>query len=240
MLMFPDLSTRQLGSEVMDNPELDRESHIAALKGLSRLNWISHSARILWQPIRQLARSQASTPLRVLDIATGSGDIPIALGQRAAKENIPLHLTAIDVSPRALEFAACRATAANVDIDFRQGDVRRDHFGTGFDVVICSLFLHHLEREHAVDLLQQMAVATNHLLLVNDLRRCQMGYFLAYTAGRLFTRSRVVHVDGPLSVKAAFTMAEVEQMAKQAGLSSARIGRRWPCRYLLQWDKGFA
>ena len=56
-------------------------------------------------------------------------------------------------------------------------------------------------------------------------------------AGHLLTRSPVVRVDAVRSVRAAFTMAEVQAMSLVAGLNGATISRRWPCRYLLAWRR---
>jgi hypothetical protein len=102
---------------------------------------------------------------------------------------------------------------------------------------MCSLFLHHLSDGDARDLLGKMAQATTRLVLVNDLRRTQLGYALAWWGGRLITRSPIVHVDGPLSVAAAFTTAEALAMAEQSGLGGATIAHRWPQRFLLRWER---
>jgi hypothetical protein len=82
-----------------------------------------------------------------------------------------------------------------------------------------------------------MAAATRHLLVVNDLRRCCSGLFLAHAAGRLLTRSGVVHTDGPRSVRAAFKPAEMRTLAHRAGLTHATVSHRWPCRLSCVWWK---
>jgi hypothetical protein len=102
---------------------------------------------------------------------------------------------------------------------------------------VCSLFLHHLARGQAIELLRKMADAAEHVAVVNDLRRCPIGLVAAEAACRLMTTSPVVHNDGPQSVRAAFTTKEARQLAKEAGLEGVRIVRRWPFRYLLTWRK---
>ena len=107
----------------------------------------------------------------------------------------------------------------------------------GYDVLISSLFYHHLSEEQVVLLLEKMAAATKHLLIVNDLRRCYAGLLLAHVACRLLTRSRVVHTDGPRSVRAAFTSEEMQVLARRAGLNDTYVAHRWPCRFLCTWRK---
>jgi hypothetical protein len=94
-----------------------------------------------------------------------------------------------------------------------------------------------LSEDQVVSLLERMAAATKHLLIVNDLRRCSAGLLLAHFACRLLTRSRVVHADGPRSVCAAFTSGEMQALAQRAGLIDARVTYRWPFRFLCTWHK---
>jgi hypothetical protein len=102
---------------------------------------------------------------------------------------------------------------------------------------MCTLFLHHLVQEDAEQLLRRMAKAARRCVLVDDLVRGRTGYFLAWAGARLLTSSRIVHVDGPLSVRSAFTLPEVRALAEKAGLHGARFRRHWPQRFLLSWRK---
>src|SRR5262249_1666656 len=105
------------------------------------------------------------------------------------------------------------------------------------DILLCSLFLHHLEESQAIDLLKRMATATGRMILINDLVRGPFGFSLAYVGTRVLSRSPIVHADGPQSVAAAFTVQEMRQLAERAGLEHATVARRWPFRMLLEWNK---
>ncbi len=255
MLLYPSLAHRVVEPELMDDPNLDPKEHRRALKGLARINRLSDSGRIVWAPVVELAKSLGGRRLRVLDIATGSGDVPLSLARRARRWGLSLDVLGVDISPRAVEFAQGRTTSKkNVQPDknanardvgspcsgsvrFETLDVFAEPLPQGYDVVMCSLFLHHLSRSQAVELLRKMADAAGHLLVVNDLERSRMGLLAAESVCRLTTTSRVVHVDGPRSVRAAFTVAEAEALARETGLEGARLVRRWPFRYLLTWRK---
>ena len=106
---------------------------------------------------------------------------------------------------------------------------------TGYDVVSCSLFLHHLEESDAILLLNRMATAARRLVLIDDLIRSRWGYLLALVGCHLLSGSHVVHVDGPTSVAAAFTPSEVLRLAERAGLQGATLTRHWPQRFFLTW-----
>jgi SAM-dependent methyltransferase len=221
----------------MDQPGLGSDEHQQALAGLARLNWLSGSDRILWRPLRKLAQSRAGQSVRVLDLACGSGDVTIALANRFSRERCRMEFAGCDVSEVALSAARLRAKESGERIEFFQADLLRADLPEGFDAVICSLFLHHLDDGDAEHLLRRMGRAAERLVLVNDLVRSRQGYLLAWLASRLLTRSPIVRVDGPLSVEGAFTPAEVAAMATRAGLTAATISTHWPPRFLLQWWK---
>lgn len=237
MPTFHVARTREREPEIMDDPALDARRHVTALRALTRINRLSASAGILWKPIKRLARELNLKRLRVLDIATGAGDLPLGLWHKAKRSGLEFELTGVDISARALEFARERAERAGAPIEFRELDVLSGELPDGFDVICTSLFLHHLDDEQAPRLLGKMAAAAGRLVLVNDLLRETRGLLLAHLASRLFTWSDVVQTDGPLSVRAAFTMPEVQSMAESLGLHGATLSRRWPCRFLLAWKK---
>ena len=219
----------------MDQPGLDPGRVSQALEGLTRINALSFSTAALWREIRAEVPADSSALLSLLDVATGAGDIPIGLLRRAHRAGIPLAVEACDKNPAMVALAAERAARAGCAIRFFVQDVCGDLPTRRYDVVTCSLFLHHLTDEAALLLLQRLAAATGRLLLVSDLDRSLGGWLLARTATRLLTRSRIVHADGPRSVENAFSMAEIDTLVAQAGLPGARLRRQWPQRWLLSW-----
>jgi 2-polyprenyl-3-methyl-5-hydroxy-6-metoxy-1,4-benzoquinol methylase len=236
-LMLNRLRHRQRRPEMMDQPELDPRAHRAALRGLERINFWSNSARILWKPIRILAREFSSRPLRLLDIATGAGDVPLRLWRRAQRAGMPLDVAGCDISPVSIEFARKRAEECQVPATFFTADVCRDELPGDYDVITSSLFLHHLDAEEAVLLLRGLARVARRLVLVSDLNRSRAGYLLAWMGTRLLSLSRVVHTDGPRSVEGAYTIPEAQALAERAGLTEASVEPRWPCRWLLVWRR---
>jgi 2-polyprenyl-3-methyl-5-hydroxy-6-metoxy-1,4-benzoquinol methylase len=220
----------------MDEPGLDAELHHGALRGLGRINFWSGSAGTVWPALHELARKSPGRPVRVLDVATGAGDVPIRLWHRARAAGVGLDISGCDVSPTAVRFAQRQAEVRKADVHFFTWNALVDSLPSGYDAVISSLFLHHLDEEQAVGFLRGMAAAARRCVLVNDLVRGRAGYLLAWLGTRIFSRSHVVHVDGPRSVAAAFTPAEARQLAERAGLPAARVTSHWPCRFLLRWD----
>ncbi|NUQ66445.1 MAG: methyltransferase domain-containing protein [Pirellulales bacterium] len=220
--------------EIMDDPSLDRDRHRHALLGIARLNRVSRAVASLWRPISQLPDGHA---LRILDVATGSGDVPLGLWRRARRAGRTLEICGIDVSPFAVQCARDRAEKAEAAIRFEVLDALNEVLPGGFDVVCCSLFLHQLGRDEVVLLLRKMRDCARQVVLVSDLVRTRRGLLLAHVASRLFTSSDVVRVDGPRSVRAAFTIREFHRLVRKAGLEGAVLSPVWPCRMLLSWRR---
>lgn len=229
---------RQREPELMDQPGLSEEEHCRALAGLRRINWWSRSDAIVWPAIVELAGKRAGKSLQILDIASGGGDIALSIAARAERAGIPVEVDGCDISPFAVRYATQQAAQRGLkQVRFFECDVLSESLDKQYDVVMCSLFLHHLDEEPAQQLLEIMARSTRELILVNDLRRSRLGYSLAWSACRILTRSPVVHTDGPLSVAGAFTEAEVTALAEQAGLTGFQITPHWPQRWLLKWSR---
>lgn len=228
---------RRRNPELMDDPALDEREHLLALRGLERLNAASGAVPQIWSAIRPLYETAPSVSL--LDIATGSGDVPLSLAKLAATEGRTLHISGTDVSPRAVALCRKRASDAGISAHFFEFDALSAELlqaNERFDVVTANLFTHHLDPPDVIALLERMSACAHKLVIVNDLERSWLNYAQVIVATRLLSTSPVVHYDGPTSVRAAYTVAEFKQMGEAAGLRNCRVEKRFPCRLLFTWS----
>jgi SAM-dependent methyltransferase len=244
MLSLPPLADRP--PELMDDPALDQAAHDQALTALARINWISGTASQLGRRVIRLletVRSPHHSPVRVIDIACGGGDLTAAVARYLGRWlHQPVEVVGIDISERAVGWARQRhaGRSGSATISFTHADIVGDGCPP-CDIAVHSLFLHHLDDDAAIELLRGMAAAATVGGVFSDLLRSQLGLLLAHAGTTLLARSRVARVDGPLSVKAARTAAEYRQLLDAAGLSQAQIDRTWPERVCVSWtrvDKG--
>lgn len=225
---------RRLRAERMDDPTLDPHPHRRALDGLARLNWFSRASAGLWRGVEGLL-ADASNPASVLDVACGGGDVSRGLARRALRAGRPLEVLGVDVSPTAVAHARAK-TGSEEPVEYEALDV----LSAGLprrEIVVCSLFLHHLSEEEAVALLRSMAESASVGVVVSDLRRGWVGHALALAATRLLTRSPIVWTDGPRSVEGAFTIDEFTGLAGRAGMEGIAVRPAWPQRFVAVWRK---
>lgn len=230
---LPGLSVRNRRAEIMDDPALEPARHLKALDALERVNRVSLTSLRVWNEISALARTGVR-PVRVLDVACGGGDVLADLELRARREGVEVELHGCDRSATALRRARTRVGG---ECRLHQIDVLSARAPGRYDLVTTSLFLHHLSEESAVALLRGMAGAAGRVLLVQDLRRTLAGYVLAWIGLHTLTRSDVARADGLVSVRAAFSLQEVAELARAAGLTDAVTRRCWPQRFLLRWRR---
>jgi SAM-dependent methyltransferase len=227
-----------LEPEMMDQPDLDVRRHVHALDALGRANAVSRTAAALWPSIRAAALDTAPGPLRVLDIASGGGHLLLSLARRAARERMGIDWLGWDLSPVAIDYARTLASRRGVEgVRFERADALHDPIPAGIEVVLCTLFLHHLTESDAVALLRRMREAARHAVVVSDLRRTRLGAAFTWAGCRMLSRSEVFRVDGMRSVAAAFSTDEARSLAAAAGLSGEQVVQVWPQRWLLTWRK---
>ena len=219
---FPLRPVRTHEEEWMDLPGQDPALLAECLDDLRRVNrWIG-GARLSIHALEGLTKDLApGASLAVVDLATGSADIPRAVAAWAGRRGLRARLLATDLSPKILGLAA-RGTPPGVE--FVVADARRLPFDEGsFDIATCSLVLHHLEPDDAVLMLKEMRRVARRGVVVNDLVRSWVGYLGARLVARTMSKSPLFRHDAPLSVRRAYTKDEMATLAARAGLGPVRF-----------------
>ena len=156
----------------------------------------------------------------------------------ARRRGIAFDAHGCDLSELAVGHAQAAAERADIGTaKFYQLNVLADPLPTDYDAIYSTLFLHHLEEADGAKLLERMAAATRQVVMIDDLVRTRLGFLLVWAGSYLLTTSPVVHVDGPLSVRAALSLEEARKLIEQAGLRGAKFRRHWPERFLMTWRK---
>ena len=155
--------------------------------------------------------------IRVLDLATGSGDIPRLVVDYARMVGATITVDAIDRQSSTLEIA--RGLSADYpEISFLEGNVLSfGEDGPPYELVLCSLALHHFEDDAAVRLLRRCRELSNRFVLVSDLRRGLLATVGVYVLTALVFRESMTRIDARLSAERAFSYSEFRSLAVRAG-----------------------
>jgi len=219
----------------MDSGGLSDSELTKTLDGLSLVNSITMSLRIIWPDVVATARRHPGRPVRILDVAAGGGDMLVRLHRRAKRRNLPIELYGCDVSPVALAHASAAAEAVRASIGFFRHDASRDPLPEGYDMIMSSLFLHHLEEKEAIEFLREAAARARDRVVIHDLVRSRSSFWFAKLGTSVLLLNKICREDGERSVEGAFTRGEAAALAVRAGLNDAHVEARFPFRFLLRW-----
>lgn len=203
-------------AELLDGPLDDPAALVANLRDLARLNRLSGGAGLSRRAIAALGG-----PTTILDVGTGGADIPVALIAAARADGRALSVTAVDSRPEVLAAARIARPAiqriARLEMSVADGRFLPWPDGT-FDVAHASLVVHHLEPDEAVAFLRELRRVARLGVVVNDLVRGRLAWVGTWLAVRAVARSRYTRHDGPLSVRRAYSRAELDELLAATGL----------------------
>jgi ubiquinone/menaquinone biosynthesis C-methylase UbiE len=223
---FWAIPSRTEGDELLDESGQDLAELAASLRDVRRVNLLFGGLSTVRRNLpRLLAATSPERPVTILDLATGSADIPINVVRWARDQGREVEITATDFSTDILTVAA-RRVARYPNIHLMQCDARKVPFpDASFDIVLCSLALHHFPPVDAVRVLAEMDRLSGVGFIVNDLARSRPGYIGAWLVGRLATRNRITRHDAPLSALRAYTPEELRAMLREAGVQDVVVHR---------------
>ena len=212
--------------EIMDRPGNEPRLLRADLRVLEDVNRFLGGYRIPLLYLRKLADSRdPSKTLTILDLATGAADVPRAIVAWARSQRVNVAITAVDGNPEILRIAR-ENTADWPEIRIEQQDLLALPYpAASFDVVLCSLTLHHFSESDAVAILRRIHDTARGNWIVNDLRRNRIAIGLSKLMAHTIITNPIARFDAPASCERAFTIAEWRAMAVRAGLEHFTIRR---------------
>jgi SAM-dependent methyltransferase len=225
------LHNRRREPEWMDGPDADPVELARSLIFIRRINALLGYSRATIHHLNRLSQDwPADRQMNVLDVATGSGDIPRAILRWADRRGFNCRITAIDLHDATLKTAVRESSGAR--LKFSRADATQLPFAdASFDFVLTGMFLHHLDAPMAVRVLQEMDRVSAKGVIAADLLRSRRAYFWI----SLFTllANPMVKHDARVSVAGAFSRSELMSLRDQAGLDYLQPRRHFGHRLVL-------
>jgi SAM-dependent methyltransferase len=200
--------------ELMDRPKpilAELEPDLENIRELNR--WFGSYALISMFLSRWIKPGSRS---RIVDLATGSGDIPRLIAEYGRKVGAELRIEALDRQSATLEIAR-KLSAGYPEIAFVEGNLLEWNPTEAYDLVLCTLALHHFSDDDAVRVLERCRGLSRKYVLVSDLRRGWLGTIGVHLLTATMFREPMTKYDGRLSAVRAFSFSEMNQLAQQAG-----------------------
>jgi len=200
--------------ELMDLPQPVTTELEVDLQNLRQLNRFFGGHGLVFRFLREWIRPGRS--LRVLDLGTGSGDVPRLVVDHARSIGAKVEVAAVDQQTSTLEIAQ-RLSADYPEIIYRQGNILEWENDDAYDIVLCTLALHHFSEDDAVRLLRRCRKLSHGCVLVSDLRRGLLATVGVYLLTAVIYRDPMTKTDARLSAARAFSFREFGSLAERAG-----------------------
>jgi SAM-dependent methyltransferase len=238
---------RSYEKEMMDLPGHPRKLLEEDLANLRVFNRYLGGHRSVMRGLARLVREQRLVDFSLLDVGTGSGDVPARITDWAQQRGIKTSIVALEREPVTARVAAAHTNPPVIPLlkrgkegDFGcrgilvvRGDGLMPPFRAGsFDFVIASQLLHHFSEEKIVTLLRTWSQLGRRAIIISDLVRHPVAYHGIRLITKICTRNVMTRTDAPLSVRRAFTMGEWSELFRRAQVGRFQIFSMFPYRML--------
>lgn len=227
---------RRLEPEVMDTPEDARDYNAMDHSTVNRL-FVDDFLTFASVHGRENPIADQTSPLRILDVGTGTALIPIELCRRHRQ----CHVTAVDLAAEMLKLAEANITQAGLQSQIRaeQIDAKEMPYpNDSFDVVISNSIVHHIPDPSSVLSEMIRVLRDRGTLFIRDLLRpnslAEVDDLVATYAGRENAHSQQLFRD---SLHAALSLEQVQQLAEASGIAPAAVRQTSDRHWTLAWSK---
>jgi 2-polyprenyl-3-methyl-5-hydroxy-6-metoxy-1,4-benzoquinol methylase len=232
-----DLRVRSHQSELMDDMAAPGREVDRALTELAVVNRWLGGTRTTLAALAPRLRGR-SEPMRILDLGAGGGDLALAMAELGRRTGVAVEIVTADLGGDACRFARTRTRQAP-EIHVTRADAFALPFAPrSFHFAHCAMFLHHFRQEEIAQILGDLSRLVREGIIINDLHRNAFAYYSIAGLTRLFSRSRMVKNDAPLSVARGFRPADLDDLRARCGFARFRYRWRWAFRYLCEVEVG--
>lgn len=237
-LFFPDLKDRIYDPELMDMKNINEYQLLKTIKQFEIINFLFSQSRFLLNKyfINDMLLDKSKT-YSVLDIGAGGCDIDIWLSKYSKKKEINLKITCLDYDKRIINYAKSK-TREHSNIEVIHGSAFDLGKMQNFDYIFSNHFLHHLENNDIIKIIDLIFNKTNKIFLLNDLYRSKPGYFGFTLFTGLFMKNSFTFSDGRLFIRKGFLLKDFENINDLLKISEKiKVKKIMPSRIYLYCDK---
>ena len=238
MSFLVDTSQRSSETEIMDDFTIKGTLFRDTLDKIETINRFLGGNSVTIKGLEKIIKNQSKNKsITIVDLGCGNGDILRDVAKYGRRNNYSFKLIGIDANFAAIEYAR-ELSKDYSELSFKTMDILSEDFKKqSYDIVLCTLFLHHFKNEELLSFLKTTTEKATIGVVVNDLHRHKLAYYLFKLIG-FFIKNKMVRKDGLTSVLRAFKRKDLEKMAKEIKVHFS-IQWKWAFRFLWILKKDF-
>jgi SAM-dependent methyltransferase len=203
--------------EFLDRADCDPALAAASYRFMETVNARFGGIRIVRRFLAtETAGRYTGGPFRILDIGSGSCDIPLEVSRWAGTYDIPLHFTCLEIAGHAVDIARGQlARAGNPAVQLLQEDAFTHQPGEPYDWAVASMCFHHFSDVQILALLKRLRGFVRNSVLINDLRRSRRASLAARVLLAGTDAPAGVRHDALLSIRRGFNISELSSLLRR-------------------------
>ncbi len=225
------------GAELLDRADLPEADIRANLADLRRINRCLGGARVVRDFLRAELRRTMLREATLLDVATGSADIPQAIIAWCQRRGVQLRVAAVDRRLSHITMFLSNRGHGTAILPVAADAFRLPFADASFTWVTASLLLHQFDEEESVQILRELYRVAQRTVLINDLERDWVPFVFVKLTWPIFARCHVSRYDSAVSIRQAFEPRELSDLARRAGFRRFTVRRHFPYRLSLRIEK---
>ena len=236
-MLRQDTSKRTSETEIMDDFDLQGYELQRTLKDLENINAWLGGDKVTINGIEKLLQNspkdRKTKTVKIADIGCGNGAMLRKVTRWGRRKGYSFELIGIDANNHTIEIAKELSEDYN-NIDFKNQNIFSDGFqDMDFDIILCTLTLHHFRDNQIVSLLNQFCSQSQIGVVINDLHRSNSAYILFKAFCSVFVNNEIARKDGLTSILRGFKRSDLLKYQDQVPGNSHFINWKWAFRY--QW-----
>lgn len=222
---------RSYQKELIDDLNSDGPELRQTLRELKTINRLLGGNHVTTDGIKKLLKAKRLHKATIADVGCGGGDMIRVMENWSKKENIEAEFIGIDANPNTIKMAEINLKDLS-NVTFETANVfDTESQQEQLDIITCTLFTHHFTDAELVQMFQSFRKKAKIGLVINDLHRHPLAYYSIKILTKLFSQSRLVKNDAPLSVLRSFYKTEISSLLLEAGWKNIKITWHWAFRW---------
>jgi 2-polyprenyl-3-methyl-5-hydroxy-6-metoxy-1,4-benzoquinol methylase len=232
--VFVNTQHRTDDPEIMDDFDLEGDALKVALDKIAQINQLLGGNQLTLKGVEKLLKKVPnSTPITIVDVGCGNGDMLRKLSDFGLRHKLNLELIGIDANNYTVNYA--------IDLSEKYPNIKyrcEDIFSKSFeelkcDIMLCTLTLHHFKKNDIIKLLTVFSKNSKIGFVVNDLHRNALAYYLFQVVCFVFRMNKMSREDGLTSILRGFKKEELIAFSENLRFEKYSIQWKWAFRY--QW-----
>ncbi len=223
---------RNTDPELMDDPNVPEVVLRKVLEDISRVNRLLNGNRITVRAVDQLIKETPRKKYTIVDMGCGDGQMLREVADFYRNKDVEVRLIGIDLSEKGIKIAQ-ELSEGYPEIQFLRQDILNIKAeALQCDILLCTLTMHHFSNAEIPIFLDQFVKLSNLGVVINDLQRSRVAYYLFKLFSIIFIKTDIGRLDGLTSIKSGFLKDELIAFSKAIPNAYHSVHYKWAFRYL--------